>query len=234
MLTGHYISGSLYREPYKIKSLHGSSWFWACPTMERYKIGSWWAPLSSEVWNRVIQALKNYIYFDKNTLWLCEHVEWHVCSGILLLQFKYEWNKHFFSTRDFINFKEHYIKHIIWFGFHFSCRDLCKQPILIRAGGGIYNYLYQLRSSSDEAGQPKFELSSILGKFQITWRTNLGEPGRLQTQNIHSTVSEVPASVLKILLLCSGTLLLLVTVTLSLILSSSFYAPSLLNCFHCI
>ncbi|KAG2537212.1 hypothetical protein PVAP13_9NG255900 [Panicum virgatum] len=65
--------------------------------------------------------------------------------------------------------------------------DLCKQPILIRAGGGIYNYLYQLRSSSDEAGQPKFELSSILGKFQITWRTNLGEPGRLQTQNIHST-----------------------------------------------
>ena len=99
MLTGHYISGSLYREPYKIKSLHGSSWFWACPTMERYKIGSWWAPLSSEVWNRVIQALKNYIYFDKNTLWLCEHVEWHVCSGILLLQFKYEWNKHFFSTR---------------------------------------------------------------------------------------------------------------------------------------
>jgi len=112
--------------------------------------------------------------------------------------------------------------------------NLCKQPVLIRAGGGIYNYLYQLRSSSDEAGQPKFELSSILGKFQITWRTNLGEPGRLQTQNIHSTVSEVLASVLKILLLCSGTLLLLVTVTLSLILSSSFYAPSLLNCFHCI
>ncbi|KAK8444810.1 hypothetical protein SEVIR_9G203600v4 [Setaria viridis] len=65
--------------------------------------------------------------------------------------------------------------------------DLCKQPILIRAGGGIYNYLYQLRSSSDEAAQPKSELSSTLGKFQITWRTNLGEPGRLQTQNIHST-----------------------------------------------
>ncbi|WVZ59498.1 hypothetical protein U9M48_009625 [Paspalum notatum var. saurae] len=65
--------------------------------------------------------------------------------------------------------------------------DLCKQPILIRAGGGIYNYLYQLRSSSDEATQPKSEGSSILGKFQITWRTNLGEPGRLQTQNIHST-----------------------------------------------
>uniref|UniRef100_A0A0E0BCA9 Trafficking protein particle complex subunit 13 n=1 Tax=Oryza glumipatula TaxID=40148 RepID=A0A0E0BCA9_9ORYZ len=62
-----------------------------------------------------------------------------------------------------------------------------KQPILIRAGGGIYNYLYQLRPSSGESGQTKAEGSSILGKFQITWRTNLGEPGRLQTQNIHST-----------------------------------------------
>uniref|UniRef100_A0ACD5TNG7 Uncharacterized protein n=1 Tax=Avena sativa TaxID=4498 RepID=A0ACD5TNG7_AVESA len=68
-----------------------------------------------------------------------------------------------------------------------TIRDLCKQPILIRAGGGIYNYLYQLRPSSGESGQIKAEGSSILGKFQITWRTNLGEPGRLQTQNIHST-----------------------------------------------
>jgi len=145
-----------------------------------------------------------------------------------------EMNNFCFDKRILLISRNGYVKQIIWFGVHFSCRNLCKQPVLIRAGGGIYNYLYQLRSSSDEAGQPKFELSSILGKFQITWRTNLGEPGRLQTQNIHSTVSEVPASVLKILLLCSGTLLLLVTVTLSLILSSSFYAPSLLNCFHCI
>ena len=163
-----------------------------------------------------------------------------VLSGTYVLTFYccnliYEWNEQFlFDKRILLISRNGYVKQIIWFGVHFSCRNLCKQPVLIRAGGGIYNYLYQLRSSSDEAGQPKFELSSILGKFQITWRTNLGEPGRLQTQNIHSTVSEVPASVLKILLLCSGTLLLLVTVTLSLILSSSFYAPSLLNCFHCI
>ncbi|KAM3408838.1 hypothetical protein ACQJBY_001718 [Aegilops geniculata] len=68
-----------------------------------------------------------------------------------------------------------------------TIRDLCKQPVLIRAAGGIYNYLYQLRPSSDEPGQMKTDGSSILGKFQITWRTNLGEPGRLQTQNIHST-----------------------------------------------
>lgn len=90
-----------------------------------------------------------------------------------------------------------YVNYLVW--VLFSCRDLCKQPILIRAGGGIYNYLYQLRSLSDEAGQTKSEGSSILGKFQITWRTNLGEPGRLQTQNIHSTVSEVLASDLIIL-----------------------------------
>jgi hypothetical protein len=81
-------------------------------------------------------------------------------------------------------------------GLLFLYRDLCKQPILIRAGGGIYNYLYQLKPSSDESGQTKADVSSILGKFQITWRTNLGEPGRLQTQNIHSTVSNFLASIL--------------------------------------
>ena len=33
------------------------------------------------------------------------------------------------------------------------------------------------------------EGSNILGKLQITWRTNLGEPGRLQTQQILGSVS---------------------------------------------
>ncbi|XP_020085226.1 trafficking protein particle complex subunit 13 isoform X1 [Ananas comosus] len=66
-------------------------------------------------------------------------------------------------------------------------RDIFKPPVLIRAGGGIYNYLYQLKPSSEESSQVKVDGSNILGKFQITWRTNLGEPGRLQTQNIHGT-----------------------------------------------
>lgn len=35
----------------------------------------------------------------------------------------------------------------------------------------------------------KVEGTNILGKLQITWRTNLGEPGRLQTQQILGTVS---------------------------------------------
>ncbi|KAK9714699.1 hypothetical protein RND81_06G113400 [Saponaria officinalis] len=59
-----------------------------------------------------------------------------------------------------------------------------KQPVLIKSGGGIYNFLYQLKLSTQESTQLKVEGSNILGKLQITWRTNLGEPGRLQTQQI--------------------------------------------------
>lgn len=68
-----------------------------------------------------------------------------------------------------------------------SAREIFKPPILIRSGGGIYNYLYQLKSSSDGSVQTKVEGSNVLGKLQITWRTNLGEPGRLQTQQILGT-----------------------------------------------
>ncbi|KAL6991040.1 hypothetical protein U1Q18_009163 [Sarracenia purpurea var. burkii] len=63
-------------------------------------------------------------------------------------------------------------------------REIFKPPILVRSGGGIRNYLYQLKSSAQGSSQMKVEGSNILGKFQITWRTNLGEPGRLQTQQI--------------------------------------------------
>ncbi|XP_011625579.1 probable trafficking protein particle complex subunit 13 homolog [Amborella trichopoda] len=63
-------------------------------------------------------------------------------------------------------------------------REVFKPPVLIRAGGGIRNYLYQLTLSSPESAQMKVEGSNIFGKLQITWRTNLGEPGRLQTQQI--------------------------------------------------
>ncbi|EEF43247.1 probable trafficking protein particle complex subunit 13 homolog isoform X2 [Ricinus communis] len=61
-------------------------------------------------------------------------------------------------------------------------REIFKPPVLIRSGGGIHNYLYQLRLSAHGAAQ-----SNVLGKLQITWRTNLGEPGRLQTQQILGT-----------------------------------------------
>ncbi|KAI3510385.1 hypothetical protein L1887_17334 [Cichorium endivia] len=61
--------------------------------------------------------------------------------------------------------------------------EIFKPPVLIKSGGGIHNYLYQLKSL-DESAPIKIEGNNVLGKLQITWRTNLGEPGRLQTQQI--------------------------------------------------
>ncbi|KAK9056310.1 hypothetical protein SSX86_027400 [Deinandra increscens subsp. villosa] len=67
-------------------------------------------------------------------------------------------------------------------GFTSECKtEIFKPPILIRSGGGIHNYLYALKMSP---APTKGEGSNVLGKLQITWRTNLGEPGRLQTQQI--------------------------------------------------
>lgn len=66
----------------------------------------------------------------------------------------------------------------------FSTREIFKPPILIKSGGGIHNYLYQLKPLLDGYAPIKIEGSNVLGKLQITWRTNLGEPGRLQTQQI--------------------------------------------------
>ncbi|CAH9112056.1 unnamed protein product [Cuscuta europaea] len=63
-------------------------------------------------------------------------------------------------------------------------RELFKPPVIIRSGGGVHNFLYQLRLLPEGSQLPKVEGSNILGKLQITWRTNLGEPGRLQTQHI--------------------------------------------------
>ncbi|GLT75091.1 hypothetical protein SLA2020_468410 [Shorea laevis] len=70
---------------------------------------------------------------------------------------------------------------------HDPTREIFKPPILIRSDGGIYNFLYQLRFSSQDSGQLQVEGTNIMGKLQITWRTNLGEPGRLQTQQILGT-----------------------------------------------
>ncbi|KAI4296706.1 hypothetical protein L6164_036644 [Bauhinia variegata] len=66
-------------------------------------------------------------------------------------------------------------------------REIFEPPVLIRSGGGICNYLYQLKMSSHGSPQMKVEGSNVVGKLQITWRTNLGEPGRLQTQQILGT-----------------------------------------------
>ncbi|KAH7306725.1 hypothetical protein KP509_22G026700 [Ceratopteris richardii] len=62
-------------------------------------------------------------------------------------------------------------------------KALSRSTQLIRANGGVHNYLYQLRHPQDPANM-RIENSNILGKLDITWHTTLGEPGRLQTQQI--------------------------------------------------
>lgn len=78
---------------------------------------------------------------------------------------------------------------IIFFFFYFVNREIFSPPLIIRAGGGIHNFVYQLMQPLNETGHLKLDGSNVLGKLQITWRTNLGEPGRLQTQQILGTVS---------------------------------------------
>ncbi|KAL5542118.1 hypothetical protein UlMin_009828, partial [Ulmus minor] len=57
-------------------------------------------------------------------------------------------------------------------------------PILIKSGRGIHNYPYQLKLLSPDSPEMKVEGSNVFGKLQIIWRTNMGEPSSLQTQQI--------------------------------------------------
>eukprot|EP00271_Cylindrocystis_brebissonii_P015586 TRINITY_DN38520_c0_g1_i1.p1 TRINITY_DN38520_c0_g1~~TRINITY_DN38520_c0_g1_i1.p1 ORF type:complete len:454 (-),score=82.78 TRINITY_DN38520_c0_g1_i1:56-1417(-) len=65
-----------------------------------------------------------------------------------------------------------------------------RQPNLISASGGIRHFLYSLRRIEAGPGTPLSTSSSppgggtSLGKLEMRWRSTLGEPGRLQTQQI--------------------------------------------------
>ncbi|KAL9440579.1 hypothetical protein AB3S75_019280 [Citrus x aurantiifolia] len=64
--------------------------------------------------------------------------------------------------------------------YNAQSRETSLPPVLIRSGGGIHNHLYQLKMlSHGSSSLVKVQESNVLGKLQITWRTNLGEPGRL-------------------------------------------------------
>ncbi|XP_038979664.1 trafficking protein particle complex subunit 13 isoform X2 [Phoenix dactylifera] len=113
-------------------------------------------------------------------------IENHTKSNLYMDQVDFEPAQHWTATR--FEADEHTSE------IHSQTRGILRSPVLIRgspvlirAGGGIYNYLYQLRPPLQEAGHAKADGGNILGKLQITWRTNLGEPGRLQTQQIHGT-----------------------------------------------
>ncbi|KAK9208445.1 hypothetical protein WN944_000800 [Citrus x changshan-huyou] len=73
--------------------------------------------------------------------------------------------------------------------YNAQSRETSLLPVLIRSGGGIHNYLYQLKMLSHGSSSPvKVRESNALGKLQITWRANLGESGRLLTQQILGTL----------------------------------------------
>ncbi|KAL3677934.1 hypothetical protein R1sor_020890 [Riccia sorocarpa] len=61
---------------------------------------------------------------------------------------------------------------------------LFNQVKLVRANGGTRHFLYQLTAPATEAGVLKVPVTNALGKLELLWRTTLGEPGRLQTQQI--------------------------------------------------
>ncbi|KAL0300747.1 UNVERIFIED_CONTAM: Trafficking protein particle complex subunit [Sesamum radiatum] len=114
--------------------------------------------------------------FSQETTFLEACIENHTKANLYMDQVEFEPAQHWSVTA--LKTADHALEHNLLMGETF------KEPVLIRSGGGIYNYLYELKFSSPHSGQVKVEGSNILGKLQITWRTNLGEPGRLQTQHI--------------------------------------------------
>eukprot|EP00270_Netrium_digitus_P010916 TRINITY_DN3424_c0_g1_i1.p1 TRINITY_DN3424_c0_g1~~TRINITY_DN3424_c0_g1_i1.p1 ORF type:complete len:393 (-),score=66.37 TRINITY_DN3424_c0_g1_i1:157-1260(-) len=66
-----------------------------------------------------------------------------------------------------------------------SLSDLFQPVTLVRANGGTRHFVYQFRRTSAHQQEPqRLEGGNSLGKLEITWRTTLGELGRLQTQQI--------------------------------------------------
>jgi hypothetical protein len=114
------------------------------------------------IWDGFPQLNTLYASFNFRCVWL------H-----LLMNFSEAWVKLILSSFNFCYYQS-----------YTANREILKPPVLVKSGGGIRNYLYQLSLSSHGSAE-----SNVLGKLQITWRTNLGEPGRLQTQQILGTVS---------------------------------------------
>ncbi|XVE51314.1 hypothetical protein DITRI_Ditri02bG0030000 [Diplodiscus trichospermus] len=114
----------------------------------------------------------------KETTYLEACIENHTKSNLYMDQVEFEPAPHWSATVLKVDEPHH---------ADGSTGEIFKSPILIRSGGGVHNYLYQLKFSSPGSAQVKVEGTNILGKLQITWRTNLGEPGRLQTQQILGT-----------------------------------------------
>ncbi|CAK9181782.1 unnamed protein product [Ilex paraguariensis] len=139
------------------------------------KVGSIWLEVKTfESESLVIQE----------TTFLEACIENHTKSNLYMDQVEFEPAQHWSAT--ILKADDYQLENTV------LTREAFKPPVLIKSGGGIHNYLYQLKLSSQGSAEMKVEGSNVLGKFQITWRTNLGEPGRLQTQQILGSVSESP------------------------------------------
>ncbi|XP_054799959.1 uncharacterized protein LOC129304361 isoform X1 [Prosopis cineraria] len=127
-------------------------------------------------------SVRTKVRVVKETTFLEACIENHTKSNLFMDQVDFEPAQHWSAT--ILKGDEHHSEK------ERSARsavDTFKPPILIRSSGGIHNYLYQLKMSSSGSASTKVEGSNVLGKLQITWRTNMGEPGRLQTQQILGT-----------------------------------------------
>ncbi len=91
----------------------------------------------------------------------------------------------------------------------FDCSGLLKNIKVVKANGGIRHFLYQLTRPSGAPTVAKAEGSNTLGKLEIMWRTTLGEPGRLQTQQILGNVSPQTRTLLNLSLILFSLLVLL-------------------------
>ncbi|XP_028775555.1 trafficking protein particle complex subunit 13 [Neltuma alba] len=123
-------------------------------------------------------SVRTKVRVVKETTFLEACIENHTKSNLFMDQVDFEPAQHWSAT--ILKGDEHHSEK------ERSARETFKPPILIRSGGGIHNYLYQLKMSSPGSAS-KVEGSNVLGKLQITWRTSMGEPGRLQTQQILGT-----------------------------------------------
>ncbi|KAG6573256.1 Trafficking protein particle complex subunit 13, partial [Cucurbita argyrosperma subsp. sororia] len=121
-------------------------------------------------------SVRTKVRVVKDSTFLEACIENHTKSNLFMDQVDFEpspnWNA------EIINADKRYSEH------KSTTREIFKPPVLVRSGGGIHKFLYQLKLLTLGPSPLKVEGSNILGKFQITWRTNMGEPGRLQTQQI--------------------------------------------------
>ncbi|KAL0535070.1 hypothetical protein IC582_029384 [Cucumis melo] len=122
-------------------------------------------------------SVRTKVRVVKESTFLEACIENHTKANLFMDQVDFEPSPNWNAV--IINADEHHSEH------KSTTREVFKPPVLVRSGGGIHNFLYQLKCSTHGPSSPlKVEGSNILGKLQITWRTNMGEPGRLQTQQI--------------------------------------------------